>query len=617
MDLTRLSDQQRAIVLAPEGPLLVTAGPGCGKTTIIAARIAYLALVKGIDPASILAMAFTRVAAAQLRQRLEGLLGAQARQVEVSTFHALGLRVVQQWQEELGYGRRPLVVYSQYEARLLLRETAREAGLDLKRITLPDLAAEIDRMRLDGCCGLDLGEARALVTDYEARLRRRGAVDFAAMLALPLRLFSSDASAIQLYRDAYRYVFTDELQDVAPAQYDLLRRIAERHRNVMAVGDLAQTLYAYRGAGAGVFRRLRQDFAELRERTLDESFRSTGRIVAAANRLGGELDHAQPLRTANPDGPVVVVQQAADEHAEAIFVAGEILRLLQAGLIAGPGEVAVLYRTNAQAAELIVVLRQAGMPYRLAGDGELFSHPEVQQALAYLRLAVNTEDAIALARIVNVPPRGLARLAQRVEMEPCTPAELPALAADFGPAAVAKVEWLVSLIGALAAATVRLSPPAVLDRVLEETGLATWLADLPDAEVRLARLRSLRELLQGAADGLAAWLVDLALAPDTEPPGGADAILLTTIHKAKGREWPVVFIIGAEEGLLPHARALMDGSHGLEDELHVAYVALTRARERLYLTHARRRTYGGSAQPRQASRFLSVLTDAPSGLRAA
>src|SRR5581483_10742185 len=181
-------------------------------TTIIAARIAYLALVKGIDPPSILAMAFTRVAAAQLRKRLEGLLGAQAKQVEVSTFHALGLRMVQQWQEELGYGSRPLVVYSQYEARQLLKDAAREAGVDLKRITLPELAAEIDRMRLDGCCGLDLAQARVLVTDYEARLRRRGAVDFAAMLALPLRLFSRDASAVQLYRDAYRYVFTDELQ---------------------------------------------------------------------------------------------------------------------------------------------------------------------------------------------------------------------------------------------------------------------------------------------------------------------------------------------------------------------------------------------------------------------
>ena len=248
MDLTGLTDQQRSIVLAPDGPVLVTAGPGCGKTTIIAARIAYLALVKGIDPASILAMAFTRVAAAQLRQRLEGLLGAQARQVEVSTFHALGLRVVQQWQEELGYGRRPLVVYNHYEARQVLADCASALGLDLKRISLPELAAEVDRFRLDGCCELELAQARAVVTEYEARLRRRGAVDFAAMLALPLRLFGSEPSAIQLYRDAYRYVFTDELQDVAPAQYDLLRRIAERHRNVMAVGDLAQTLVRHVGA---------------------------------------------------------------------------------------------------------------------------------------------------------------------------------------------------------------------------------------------------------------------------------------------------------------------------------------------------------------------------------
>ena len=618
LDLTRLSDQQRGIVLAPDGPLLVVAGPGCGKTTLIAARIAYLVSVKGSDPASILAMAFTRVAAIQLRERLENLLGHQARKVEVSTFHALGLKIIRQWQEELGFGSRPLTVCNQHEARQILRECALDAGVDLKRITLAELAQEVDRFRLDGCSSLDIALARALVSEYEGRLRRRSAVDFPSMLVLPLRLFSRQPESVQLYRDTFRYVFADELQDVSPSQYDLLRRIAEGHRNLAAVGDLAQTLYAYKGAGAHIFKRFRDDFPELRERTLDESFRSTGRIVAVANHIGEALSEAQVLRTANPDGPDPVVHQAADEHAEAVFVAGEILRLLNRGLIDCPADVAVLYRTNAQAGELVVAFREAGIPYRMAGDGELFGHQEIQQALAYLRLAVNPADAAALARIVNVPPRGLARLAQRVEMEPCGIDELPALAADFGEAAVGAAEGLVAFLRALHTAPQTLRPAAVLDLVLEEGGLADWLTQLADGEDRLKRLASLRDLLQEAADGLEAWLVDLALAPDMEPvSGGADAVLLSTIHRAKGREFPIVFVVGAEEGLLPHARAIEDATQSaLEDELRVAYVAMTRARERLFLTCCRRRRRGDLAELRQPSRFLQTALNAPS-IRAA
>jgi len=614
LDLTRLSDQQRTIVLAPEGPLLVVAGPGCGKTTLIAARIAYLVAVKGIDPASILAMAFTRVAAGQLRERLHGLLGDQARQVEVSTFHALGLRIIRHWQEELGFGSRPLTVYDQYEARQVLADCAATIGIDLKRLTLAELALEIDRFRLDGCSALELALARQLVADYEARLRQRGAVDFPSMLALPLRLFSSEPRALQLYRDTYRYVFADELQDVSPAQYDLLRRIAERHRNLAAVGDLAQTLYAYRGAGGHVFRRFREDFAELAERALDENFRSTAHIVAMANRLGEQLSYAQPLHTENPAGPKPHVYLAADEQAEAVFVAGELLRLLDSQRIACPGEVAVLYRTNAQAGQLVAVLREARIPYRVAGDGELFSQPEVQQALAYLRLAVNPGDERALARIVNVPPRGLARLARRVEMEAYSVEALTAIASEFGADAAARTDELVRFLGELSQAAAVRRPAAILDMILEDGGLAGWLSQLPDAEVRLKRLQSLRDLLQEAADGLAAWLVDLALSPDLEPvQGDAEAVLLTTIHRAKGREWPVVFIVGVEEGLLPHARAIEDGHQGgLEEETRVAYVALTRARERLYLTGCRRRRRGDLVEVRQPSRFLSAAVDPPS-----
>src|SRR5581483_11839748 len=319
------------------------------------------------------------------------------------------------------------------------------------------------------------------------------------------------------------------------------------------------------------------------ERALDENFRSTAHIVAMANRLGEQLSYAQPLHTENPAGPKPHVYLAADEQAEAVFVAGELLRLLDSQRIACPGEVAVLYRTNAQAGQLVAVLREARIPYRVAGDGELFSQPEVQQALAYLRLAVNPGDERALARIVNVPPRGLARLARRVEMEAYSVEALTAIASEFGADAAARTDELVRFLGELSQAAAVRRPAAILDMILE-------------------------------AGGLAAWLVDLALSPDLEPvQGDAEAVLLTTIHRAKGREWPVVFIVGVEEGLLPHARAIEDGHQGgLEEETRVAYVALTRARERLYLTGCRRRRRGDLVEVRQPSRFLSAAVDPPS-----
>jgi len=331
--------------------------------------------------------------------------------------------------------------------------------------------------------------------------------------------------------------------------------------------------------------------------------------------LGDQLEGAQPLRTANLDGPIPVIHRAIDEQAEASFVAGEIVRLLQTGLMASPGEAAVLFRTNTQAHDLIVVLRELGIPYQVAGDGDLFSHPEVGHALAYLRLAVNPDDGPALARIINVPPRRLARLAQRVAIDPCPGAELPEVAQAFGESAVASAEQIWQLIQELHAAST-LRPAVVLDLILERTGLADWIAELPDGEVRLNRLEALRRLMERATDGLDVWLDDMALEKESEGPADADRVLLSTIHRAKGREWPVVFVIGLEEGLLPHVRALDGGQAGIEEELRVAYVAMTRARERLYLTYCRRRQRGDLTELRQPSRFLTDLPAEPS-LRAA
>jgi len=621
LDLSRLSPAQRRAVLAPDGPLLVVAGPGSGKTTVLAARVAYLVAARGVPPSSVLCLTFASKAARELRLRLANILGAGGRSVDCATFHAFGLRVVRGWSEALGWGAGPPVVYGDRETRAALLEVATGLGVDLDRWPLPELSARLERHRL--AVGLPVAASGAgpppdllvaLADAYEALLRRRGAVDYPAMLALPLRLFEARPEALRLLQAAYRHVLVDEYQHVCAAQYALLRRLAARHRNAVVVGDPRQTLYAFRGADVRFLRAFERDFPGARTVRLDENFRATGRLVDLANALGAGLAYGGPLRTANPPGQVALLHVAADEAGEAAFVAAEVERLRRAGGIDRLGDVAVLYRTNRQADRLAVALRARRLPYRVRGAGELFARSEVRDAVAYLRVASNPADGPALARIVNVPPRRLGRLATLLRTGPVPATELPALAARFGRAAAASAAALLALLDGLRAQRERLAPAALLDLALERSGYRVWLAGLPDGPTRLSSLEGLRDLAAGASGaegGLAGWLADLQLGEDAAAgPDEAERILLTTIHGAKGGEWRTVFVVGVEEGLLPHHRALAvgrDAPGAVEEELRVAYVAVTRPRERLYLTCCRSRWRGERRVPRVPSRFLRGL----------
>ncbi len=599
-------------MLAGDGPLLVVAGPGSGKTTVLAARVAYLVTSRGIAPSSVLAVTFATKAARELRARLGGMLDELGLAVDVSTFHAFGLRIVRQWSEELGFGPGPLAVYAREEALKLLQEAADHVGFDLERRPLSDLARHLDRVRLGDDAALtatdDLGP---LVEAYEALLRRRGAVDYPAMLALPLRLFSARPAVLRLYQDSYRHVLADEFQDVSAAQYALLRSLAERHRNLVVVGDPRQTLYSWRGADVRFLRELERDFPEAQVLGLDQNFRSTGRIVDLANALGATLEYSRPLWTDNPEGEVTMLHVAEDERGEAAFVAAEIRRLYAERRIDHPGEAAVLYRTNQQTDELALALRAERLPYRVLGRNDLFSRGEVRDVIAYLRLAHNPSDGAALARTANVPPRRLGRLSERLKERPVPPEEFLTLARAHGPIAADSASSLLALIDELHDRSLDLAPAEMLDLVLEESGYADWLAGQPDASARLAHLATLRALAEQAEGDLGAWLADLQLGEEVAPaPDDAAKVLLTTIHGAKGGEWRVVFVVGVEEGLLPHPRALLlqgTESTGIQEELRVAYVAVTRPRERLYLTCCRTRRLGGRSELRRPSRFLRGL----------
>ncbi len=585
LDLSRLSPAQRACVVADDGPLLFVAGPGSGKTTVLAARVAYLVDAAKVRPDGVLAITFATKAAHELRARLAGLLGADAQYLYVSTLHALGLRIVRQWSEELGYGPGPLVVYGDGDARAALRLVAEEQGLDLERFPLDDLVVRVERYRLGGDTGaLDLAQIQPLAEAYARLLRRRGAVDFAAMLALPLRLFAERPTVLQVLQDAYGYVLCDEFQDLSASQYALVRNLAAGHRNLTAVGDPAQVVYGWRGADARFMRAFQLDFPEARLVRLTENFRSTRRIVEAANALGAHLREHYPLETANPAGDDLRLYPATNERDEASFIVDEITRLRDGGFVERLGEIAVLFRTNHLGHELALAFRQRRIPYRVPGRGDLFRHREVQDALAYLRLAHHPGDAAALDRIASIPLQRSTRARTAIA----------ALGADLQTRAS------------------RLSPAQLLDLALDLSGYRAWVAGQPDGPSRVAHLVALRDLAGRAVADLATWLADIALGEDAPSGDEADQVVLSTVHAAKGGEWRVVFVVGMEEGLLPHARALLDPDNAaIEGEEKVAYVALTRARARLYVSYCRNRSRGDRSEERQPSRFLQGLSFEP------
>ena len=505
LDLSRLSAEQRRAVTAGDGPLLVVAGPGSGKTTVLAARIAYLVALRGVSPTTVLALTFATKAARELRERLGGVLGAEGRRVDVATFHAFGLRIVHQWAEALGYHRGRLTVLSAGEAAALLREAAVVAGWDLDHAPLADLARDCHRYRL-GHVLPEPGERtdglERVLKAYEALMGQRGVVDYAAMLSLPLALFARRPEALHLYQNSYRYVLADEFHDTCAAQYALLYRLAQGHRNLAVVADPCQAIYGWRGADVGLLARLRDDFPEVRAVGLSQNFRSTGRIVALANAMGAPLPYHRPLWTDNPPGGPALLHVAVDGEAEARFVAGQVVRLLEGGGISHPGEVAVLYRANWQAEALVAALTEHHLPYRLHD-------------------ARRNNDS---------------------------------------------------------------QPPDALEQAVE--GLQTG---------QVAEEGDSRAVCRSAS-------------------GDEHAVTLATIHAAKGGEWRVVFLVGAEEGLMPHARAVADppaADGGLEEERRVAYVGVTRPRERLFLSCCRGRRRGGRVVPSSPSRFLRGLPVQP------
>jgi DNA helicase-2/ATP-dependent DNA helicase PcrA len=602
---------QQAAITAGDGPLGIIAGPGCGKTTALAARIAHLVRERGADPSSILVVTFTAEAARRLRHEVGRQLDTPATDLAIHTLHAFGRKVIDTWPGKFGFPSTPTVVHRD-EAHDLLARAATQLGWDLSSVTPNELASAVDRYRLadDTAAAIasDPDDALgALAASYEEQLRCRGAIDFPAMLSWPLRLLREDAQVRHVLQSAFRWVLVDECQDLAPIQLALVRLLAEVHGNLTVAGDPMQSIFRWLGADPTFLLEFPRLYPGAAMVTLVHNHRSTAHLVGLANALGDLLEQPSRLVTDNPPGPVARLVAAEDAHAEAELVAHQIGALVERGLLDHPGDSAVLYRTNAQADVLASALRAAGIPYRMHAHADLFGERVVRDLIAYLRLANNPSDRTALGRIADRPRRGLGRLQATLLAEPTRVAELAALASQFEPQAMAAAAALTALVYQLHAAAARGTPPAkLLDQVLEASGYGVWLEHRPDRVLQLEVVRRFRAVMERAEVSLGEWLDALAMGEDVDVAAQQEATQLCSIHQSKGKEWRAIFLTGVEEGFVPHYHALQDDD-ALDGELRLLYVALTRVRERLYVSYCRQRERGGRIEVRQPSRWLYAL----------
>ncbi len=624
--LAGLNPVQQEAVRHQDGALLVLAGAGSGKTRVIAHRIAYL-VAGGVDPRRILAVTFTNKAAGEMAQRVAAILaGRGGRPPLVATFHSTCARILRVEIPHLGYPR-SFVIYDEDDRRALIKECYRELGLDERALTPAAAIARISRAKnqllgpdevRDAARGPREAEVARLYARYAARLRDLGALDFDDLLGLTVELFTRHPAVLDYYRELWRYVLVDEYQDTNAAQYRLLRQLTAGHGNLCVVGDPDQSIYRFRGADLRNILDFERDFPGCRVVRLEQNYRSTGRILEIA---GAVIAHNQArkekgLWTENAPGEPARLFQARDEAEEALWVARTVSELRGAGLTLDG--IAILYRTNAQSRVLEDAFRVAGLPYHIVGSVRFYERKEVKDALAYLRLATNPADDLAFRRALGAPSRGIG---------PATLARLEALAAPAGTPLLATaagaaetlggrggrgLREFARLIGRLAEVLATPGPlGARVAAVIDEAGLRDALRREGTAEAE-GRLENLDELVVAAEEfaarpeggDLAAFLDSVALISDVdELQEGRASVTLMTLHSAKGLEFPAVFLTGLEEGVFPHGRTL-DDAEGVEEERRLAYVGLTRAKQRLFLSYALERRLGGYAGRREPSRFL-------------
>jgi DNA helicase-2/ATP-dependent DNA helicase PcrA len=654
LDLSGLNPAQiEAVTLAP-GPVLVVAGAGSGKTRVLTHRLAYLVRELGASPFEVLAITFTNKAAGEMKERVAGLVGPVARRMWVSTFHAACSRVLRREAGLLGY-RSSFTIYDQADSQRLVDWVRRDQNLDPKRFPARQLHAQISALKNELVLPGQFAEAAVgpaerriaeVYLEYQRRLADASALDFDDLLVLTVRLFREHPDALGRYRTRFRHVLVDEFQDTNAAQWELVRLLTAEHRSVTVVGDLDQAIYAFRGADYRNLLKFEDAFPDATVVVLDQNYRSTQQILDAANSvIVNNVSHRpKHLWTDRGTGEPIVRFQGDDEHDEATFVVREIHRLVDHEQCRY-GDIAVFYRTNVQSRVLEEALARGGVPYRVFGGVKFYDRREVKDALAYLRALVNPDDEVSWKRIVNTPRRGVgdtsvAKIDAYAKGAGVTfrAAVASAAAAGVTGKALGGLRDLLALLDEIAAEAEH-GVGATLEAVLSRSGYLAELEAERSVEAQ-GRLENLQELVGSARefddqvergdlgglvaiggvgvgdevvvppsglDRVQAFLEAISLVTDLDDDDpAASSITLMTLHSAKGLEFPVVFLIGMEDGVFPHVRSLGDPD-ALEEERRLCYVGITRARERLYLCHAWSRMMFGTTDYRPPSRFLDEV----------
>jgi DNA helicase-2/ATP-dependent DNA helicase PcrA len=633
--LAGLNPIQKEAVLHTEGPVLIVAGAGSGKTRALTHRMAYLIREKGVSPYEILAITFTNKAAQEMADRVEGLLGTRiAKGMWIMTFHAACVRILRREHAYVGIPSH-FSIYDEGDTERVIALSLKQLNIDPKRYPPRAVAAVIGRAKDNLISPAEFAADAGtyyertvadVYAEYQARLRAAGALDFDDIIMETVRLFRGHPEVLEHYQERFRYVLIDEYQDTNRAQYHLVNLLAAKHRNICVVGDADQGVYSWRGATIKNLLDFEHDYPDSSIFVMEQNYRSTQSILELANALIEHNVQRKPksLWTESEEGDLAVRYRAENEHDEAWFLANEVERLVQEEGYRY-GDIAVFYRTNAQSRVIEEVLSQAGIAYKVVGGVRFYQRKEIKDVFAYLRAVVNPGDLVSLRRIINTPKRGVGD-ATVAALEGFAAQEgIPFLKAArrvddislLGQRAKGAVHGFVGVIDALASLVADGTGPArMVEAAYTESG---YLAELESERTveSMGRVENLKELVgvalefqQRNPDGtLADFLEQVALLTEQDEYDEDDpAITLMTLHNAKGLEFDVVFMVGMEDGVFPHYRSMGDPAE-LEEERRLAYVGITRARRRLYLTHAWSRSLFGSSNYNPPSRFLHEVKE--------
>jgi len=629
--LEKLNPAQRQAAEAIDGPVLILAGPGSGKTRVITHRIAYLIKVCGVSPRRIMAVTFTNKAAREMEARLSSLAAGAVRDLTVGTFHAICVRILRQDGRAIGVDT-GFVIYDREDQLSLVKGCIKELGLDPKQHSPASILSAISAAKSQVMTPEEYNQRAAsyfegvvgrIYEKYQQMLKQNNALDFDDLLMKTVQLFDSQPEILKRYQERYLHIMVDEFQDTNLVQYRLVKQLAGGYKNICVVGDPDQSIYSWRSADLRNILSFEEDYPDARVVQLGQNYRSTRTILEAASGIISANRQRKPteLWTENEPGERITVVETFNQQEEAQYVVNEVEKLVeQQGLKLA--DCAVMFRTNAQSRALEETFIRYGVTYRLVAGTRFYERREVKDIIAYLRLIYNQNDGVSLQRIINVPPRGigdrtLSQLNQwavsqglphyqalaKLETESQSPfnARMQRLLADF-----------YNMMQKLIAASREMELVKLFDRLLEHTGYRDYLLTLADGEERLENVMELRTVVQQYSElapdeALAAFLEGVTLVSDVD---GYDetlgAVTLITLHQAKGLEFPVVFIVGLEEGLLPHVRSFDDPAQ-MEEERRLCYVGVTRAKQRVYLLHAFRRNMMGNSATCIPSRFLKDI----------